>query len=140
MAPAIKPALTVTTTQPSKIDLPIKNFNRCVGTMLSGEIATRYGDEGLPENTVQCSFKGTAGQSFGAFLSHGVTLTLEGDANGAFKFGYVARTALYTTANATWRYMVVAEPPAGSGRTRQIVSNIQVTAGVQTNIGVVILP
>jgi glutamate synthase domain-containing protein 3 len=49
--------------------------------MLSGEIAKIYGDKGLPEDTIQCSFKGSAGQSFGAFLARGVTLRLEGDAN-----------------------------------------------------------
>jgi glutamate synthase domain-containing protein 3 len=64
-----------------KISSPIKNFNRCVGTMLSSRIAQRYGDAGLPEDTIQCSFTGSAGQSFGAFLSRGVTLSLEGDAN-----------------------------------------------------------
>ncbi len=63
------------------IELPIHNYNRCVGTMLSSEIAKRYGDEGLPDGTIQCQFKGYAGQSFGAFLARGVTLSLEGDAN-----------------------------------------------------------
>ncbi|MBI2890860.1 MAG: glutamate synthase large subunit [Nitrospirae bacterium] len=67
--------------KPVEIRFPIQNSNRCVGTMLSGEIAKRYGDEGLPKETVQCYFKGSAGQSFGAFLAHGVSLTLEGDAN-----------------------------------------------------------
>ena len=66
---------------PVRIDLPIRNSNRCVGTMLSGEIGQRYCDEGLPSDTIQCNFRGSAGQSFGAFLAHGVTLTLEGDAN-----------------------------------------------------------
>ena len=66
---------------PVEIQLPIRNFNRCVGTMLSGEIAKRHGDEGLPEDTIRCYFNGSAGQSFGGFLARGVTLTLEGDAN-----------------------------------------------------------
>src|SRR3990167_1968663 len=66
---------------PVQISFPVKNNNRCVGTMLSGEVAKRYGDEGLPLDTIQCSFKGSAGQSFGAFLAAGITLTLEGDAN-----------------------------------------------------------
>ena len=49
--------------------------------MLSGEIARRYGSDGLPEDTIRFSFTGCAGQSFGAFLAKGVTLTLEGEAN-----------------------------------------------------------
>jgi glutamate synthase (NADPH/NADH) large chain/glutamate synthase (ferredoxin) len=61
--------------------LPINNVNRSVGTMLSGHIAKKYGAEGLPDNTIHCKFVGSAGQSFGAFLAHGVTLELEGDAN-----------------------------------------------------------
>jgi glutamate synthase (NADPH/NADH) large chain len=67
--------------QPVKIDLPIHNVNRTVGAMLSGEIARRYGDDGLPENSIHVKFTGTAGQSFGAFLSRGVTLELEGQGN-----------------------------------------------------------
>src|SRR3990167_6069902 len=66
---------------PVRIDLPIRNVNRTVGTMLSGEIAKRYGLEGLPPDTIQIRFTGTAGQSFGAFLARGVTLTLEGESN-----------------------------------------------------------
>ncbi len=64
-----------------KLELPIQNTNRTVGTMLSCEIARRYALAGLPENTIQIKFKGSAGQSFGAFLANGVTLTLEGDSN-----------------------------------------------------------
>jgi glutamate synthase (ferredoxin) len=63
------------------LNLPIQNSHRAVGTMLSGEIAKRYGNAGLPEDTIRIKFTGSAGQSFGAFLAHGVTLTLEGDAN-----------------------------------------------------------
>jgi glutamate synthase (NADPH/NADH) large chain len=62
-------------------ELDIRNIHRTVGTMLSGEIARRYGSAGLPADTIQFLFHGSAGQSFGAFLSPGVTLTLEGDAN-----------------------------------------------------------
>jgi glutamate synthase domain-containing protein 2/glutamate synthase domain-containing protein 3 len=61
--------------------LPIRNVHRTVGAMLSGDIARRYGSAGLPEETVRIQFQGSAGQSFGAFLARGVTLTLEGDAN-----------------------------------------------------------
>jgi len=67
--------------KPVKVNLPIRNVNRTVGAMLSGEIARRYGSQGLPEDTIKFGFTGSAGQSFGAFLSQGVTLTLEGDAN-----------------------------------------------------------
>lgn len=60
---------------------PIRNANRTVGTMLSGEVVKRYGEKGLPDDTIRIHFTGSAGQSFGAFLAHGITLTLEGDAN-----------------------------------------------------------
>jgi glutamate synthase domain-containing protein 3 len=66
---------------PVEIKLPIRNVHRTVGAMLSGEIARRYGSAGLPDNTIRFEFNGSAGQSFGAFLAKGVTLTLEGDAN-----------------------------------------------------------
>ncbi|MBZ5513393.1 MAG: glutamate synthase large subunit [Acidobacteriia bacterium] len=66
---------------PVSISLPIRNVHRTVGTMLSGEIARRYGSKGLPDDTIQFKFTGSAGQSFGAFLAKGVTLELEGDAN-----------------------------------------------------------
>ena len=66
---------------PVQLDLPIRNTQRTVGTMLSGEVARRYGSEGLPEDTIQIKFTGSAGQSFGAFLAKGISLTLEGDAN-----------------------------------------------------------
>ena len=63
------------------IDLPIRNINRTVGTMLSGEVAKRYGHSGLPDDTIQVKFAGSAGQSFGAFLAKGITLSLIGDTN-----------------------------------------------------------
>ncbi|BDC52860.1 glutamate synthase [Bryobacterales bacterium F-183] len=66
---------------PVDFKLPIKNVHRSVGAMLSGEIARKYGSEGLPHDTVKFQFNGSAGQSFGAFLAKGVTLTLEGDSN-----------------------------------------------------------
>ncbi|MSV28838.1 MAG: glutamate synthase subunit alpha, partial [Bryobacterales bacterium] len=66
---------------PAEIKLPIRNVHRTVGAMLSGEIARKHGSAGLPEDTIRCEFNGSAGQSFGAFLASGVTLTLEGDAN-----------------------------------------------------------
>jgi len=66
---------------PIEIKLPIRNVHRTVGAMLSGEIARRHGSAGLPDDTIRFEFTGSAGQSFGAFLAKGVTLTLEGDAN-----------------------------------------------------------
>ncbi|NLF40596.1 glutamate synthase large subunit [bacterium] len=63
------------------IDLPIRNVNRTVGATLSGEVVRKYGAKGLPADTIHFSFKGSAGQSFGAFLAPGITLRLEGDAN-----------------------------------------------------------
>src|SRR3569833_394787 len=60
---------------------PIKNVNRTVGTMLSGEVAKKYGHEGLPDDTIHIQLHGTAGQSVGAFLAHGITLDLVGEGN-----------------------------------------------------------
>ena len=61
--------------------LPIRNINRVVGTMTGSEVTRRYGPQGLPDGTIQFRFRGSAGQSFGAFIPRGMTLTLEGDAN-----------------------------------------------------------
>jgi glutamate synthase (ferredoxin) len=61
--------------------LPIRNVDRTIGTILGSEITRRYGAAGLPENTIQLKFTGSAGQSFGAFVPRGITLTLEGDSN-----------------------------------------------------------
>jgi len=66
---------------PVVVELRIDNVNRTTGAMLSGEVCKRFGESGLPEDTIQCNFKGVAGQSFGAFLAKGVTFTLEGMAN-----------------------------------------------------------
>ena len=66
---------------PVELDFPIKNTNRSVGAMLSGAVAKKYGNDGLPDGTISCTFKGSAGQSFGAFLEHGISFRLEGDAN-----------------------------------------------------------
>ena len=67
--------------QEISLDYAIANTDRSVGAMLSGEIAKRYGNSGLPEHTLNIKFKGSAGQSFGAFLAHGVNFRLEGEAN-----------------------------------------------------------
>ncbi len=64
-----------------EFDMVVKNFNRTVGATLSGEVSKKYGSKGLPEDTLKINFSGSAGQSFGAFLSPGVTFTLKGDAN-----------------------------------------------------------
>ena len=63
------------------LEYAIANTDRSVGAMLSGAVATRYGNEGLPEHTINVNFKGSAGQSFGAFLAHGICFKLEGEAN-----------------------------------------------------------
>ncbi len=64
-----------------RIERPIINVNRTVGAMLSGEVARRFGHAGLPDNTINVKLTGVAGQSFGAWLAHGITLDLTGDAN-----------------------------------------------------------
>ena len=66
---------------------PIKNTNRVVGTILGSELTRRHGPEGLPEDTIDIHFEGSAGQSFGAFTPPGVTFRLEGDANDYFGKG-----------------------------------------------------
>ncbi|HVN84499.1 MAG TPA: glutamate synthase large subunit [Candidatus Binatia bacterium] len=70
-----------------EFSLPIRNVNRTVCTMLSAEISRRHGADGLPPETITIHFKGSAGQSFGAFLANGVSITLEGDANDYFGKG-----------------------------------------------------
>lgn len=67
--------------------ITLKNINRTVGTMLSAELTRRYGEEGLPDNTIYFEATGTAGQSFGAFLNSGITFEIEGDANDYFGKG-----------------------------------------------------
>jgi len=74
-----RPALEKQT--PVQFIREIRNTDRTVGAMLSGMIAKRYGNEGLPDDTISCTFKGSAGQSFGAFLAKGVTFMLKGDSN-----------------------------------------------------------
>ena len=69
------------------LDFAIKNTDRAVGAMLSGMIAEKYGNAGLPDKTVNVRFKGSAGQSFGAFLTHGVDFKLEGECNDYFAKG-----------------------------------------------------
>ena len=71
----------------ANLDYAIKNTDRAVGTMLSGLIASKHGEEGLPDSTINVKFKGSAGQSFGAFLVKGVNFKLEGEANDYFAKG-----------------------------------------------------
>lgn len=69
------------TGEPVSFISPIRNVNRTVGAMLSGEVAKRYGHEGLPDNTIHIQLQGTGGQSVGAFLAHGITLDIVGEGN-----------------------------------------------------------
>src|SRR5208283_4656512 len=71
----------IKTLTPIVFRMPVRNVHRSVGTMLSGEIARRHGSAGLPDDTIRIHLDGSAGQSMGAFLAKGVTLTLEGEAN-----------------------------------------------------------
>ncbi|HTL03465.1 MAG TPA: glutamate synthase large subunit, partial [Vicinamibacterales bacterium] len=73
------PALTQR--QPVEFSIPIRNVNRTAGTILGSEVTRAYGAEGLPDGTIKIHFAGSAGQSFGAFVPRGMTLTLQGDAN-----------------------------------------------------------
>jgi glutamate synthase (NADPH/NADH) large chain len=67
--------------QPVKLELPVRNVNRTVGTILGHEVTKRYADAGLPDGTIDVTFTGSAGQSFGAFVPKGITLRLLGDSN-----------------------------------------------------------
>jgi glutamate synthase domain-containing protein 2/glutamate synthase domain-containing protein 1/glutamate synthase domain-containing protein 3 len=67
--------------EPVRAELPIRNVNRVVGTITGSELTKKYGPNGLPEDTIQIRFRGSAGQSFGAFMPRGMTFVLEGDAN-----------------------------------------------------------
>ncbi len=82
-------------------ELPIINVNRSVGTIISNEITKKYGEKGLPANTIHMKFKGTAGQSFGAFSVKGLKLEIEGDANDYIGKGMCGSTIIaYPSANA----------------------------------------
>ena len=79
LLPLCMPALEHRT--PVLATLPIRNVNRVVGTIVGSELTRRHGPDGLPDDTIQLHFQGSAGQSFGAFIPRGMTLTLEGDSN-----------------------------------------------------------
>ncbi|HEY2379873.1 MAG TPA: glutamate synthase large subunit [Terriglobia bacterium] len=90
--------------RPVELQLQIRNANRTVGTILGSEVTRRYGVEGLPEDTIRVRFTGSAGQSFGAFLPHGISLTLEGDANDYFGKGLSGgRLMVFPPAAATFK-------------------------------------
>jgi glutamate synthase (NADPH/NADH) large chain len=71
----------IDTGTPVRIEVPVRNVNRTVGTMLGSEVTRVHGGSGLPDDTIRIHFRGSAGQSFGAFVPKGVTMVLEGDAN-----------------------------------------------------------
>jgi glutamate synthase (ferredoxin) len=87
-----------------ELQLPIRNANRTVGTILGSEVTRRHGFDGLPEDTVKIRFTGSAGQSFGAFLPQGLTMMLEGDANDYFGKGLSGgRLVVFPPAAATFK-------------------------------------
>jgi len=89
--------------KPVRIESPVVNTNRVVGTMLSHEIAKRHGAEGLPDDTIHIKLNGSAGQSLGAWLSRGVTIELEGDANDYVGKGLSGgRLVVYPPRNSTF--------------------------------------
>jgi glutamate synthase (NADPH/NADH) large chain len=79
LLPLVRPAIE--TGEPVRAQLPIRNVHRTVGTIVGHEVTRKYAGEGLPEGTIDLTFTGSAGQSFGAFIPRGMTLRLEGDAN-----------------------------------------------------------
>ena len=97
-----RPALQNKTAVRSK--LRIENTNRCVGTMVGSEISKKYGSEGLPEDTIKIAFTGSAGQSLGAFMPSGISITLNGDANDYIGKGLSGgRIAVVTPKEATYK-------------------------------------
>jgi len=89
---------------PVQLQLPIRNANRTVGTILGSEVTRRYGAAGLPEDTIKITFTGSAGQSFGAFVPRGITMTLVGDANDGFGKGLSGgRIVAYPPRSSTFR-------------------------------------
>jgi len=89
--------------EPVKAEIPIRNVHRVVGTITGSEITRKWGARGLPDDTVQIRFKGSAGQSFGAFMPKGMTFTLEGDANDYIGKGLSGgRIAVFPPAGSTF--------------------------------------
>jgi glutamate synthase (ferredoxin) len=99
---AAKPALEEGT--PVSLEFPIRNVHRTTGTMLGYRVTKKYGGAGLPDNTIQIKFTGSAGQSFGAFLPKGITFELEGDANDYFAKGVSGgKITIYPSRQATFK-------------------------------------
>jgi len=89
--------------KPVEFSMPIRNVNRTVGTILGSEVTRAYGAAGLPDGTIKIHFTGSAGQSFGAFIPRGITLTLEGDANDYVGKGLSGGTiAVFPSSKATF--------------------------------------
>ncbi|MGH2785171.1 MAG: glutamate synthase subunit alpha, partial [Actinomycetota bacterium] len=89
---------------PVRLELPIRNVNRTVGTMLGYQVSKRWGSDGLPHDTIKLHFRGSAGQSFGAFVPNGITLELEGDANDYLGKGLSGgKLVVYPDRNARFR-------------------------------------
>ncbi len=85
-------------------ELPIRNVNRVVGTITSHEVTKRHGAKGLPDDTIRIRFKGSAGQSFGAFMTRGMTFSIEGDANDYVGKGLSGgKIIIYPSASATFK-------------------------------------
>jgi glutamate synthase (NADPH) large chain len=90
--------------RPVQFELPIRNVNRTVGTMLGYQVSKRWGADGLPHDTIKLHFRGSAGQSFGAFVPTGITLELEGDANDYLGKGLSGgKLVVYPDRNARFR-------------------------------------
>ncbi len=90
--------------KPVKAKMPIRNINRVAGTIVGSEVTRAHGRDGLPEDTIRLIFRGSAGQSFGAFITPGMTLELEGDANDYFGKGLSGgKLILYPDANARFK-------------------------------------
>src|SRR5579859_1257818 len=97
--------------RPVRLELPVRNVNRAVGTMLGYEVTRRWGGEGLPDNTIVVGLRGSAGQSLGAFLPRGITIRLSGDAN-----DYVGKGL------SGGRIVVVPDPAATFAAHQQIIA------------------
>ncbi|MCH9740813.1 MAG: glutamate synthase large subunit [Epsilonproteobacteria bacterium] len=93
----------IETKKPLRKEIRLRNINRTVGTMLSAEMTRKYGEEGLPDDTIHIKANGTAGQSFGAFVNSGITFEVEGDANDYFGKGLCGgKLILYPPSNSTF--------------------------------------
>ena len=100
--------------KPVELSLPIRNVNRTVGTTLGYEITRRWSGDGLPDDTIKVHFRGSAGQSFGAFVPRGVSFTLEGDANDYWGKGLSGGRLVVCTQCAARRDLTAADLVAGA--------------------------